>query len=100
MDSLKKENFDHWLATELKAAKQISLQQILEATPNKSSENEQNGTAFIVRYKNPKEFRQLSSKFGLMADIRAGMTRTAYYGVWMSVNLLGNKLWQYKNLKY
>ncbi|KAL3113535.1 hypothetical protein niasHT_013054 [Heterodera trifolii] len=85
LNFLHKNGFDRWLSAQLNASIEVPLRILLQnftanltdllgapAEPKKS---------LMVIYKDPRELRQLSKMFGLMADIRSGMARTAYYGV-------------------
>lgn len=90
---LKKENYDQWMGAELRLAKEIPMAEMLEKPPTRNETTQWTGAAvnneggsstnlsYIVWYSDPREFRQLAKKFGLMVDIRSGMARTSYYGV-------------------
>lgn len=81
-DILQKENFDASLWSELRASKTLNFTELLSNQSdalNLSLAND--GTTYTIRYQDPRQFRKLAQKFNLMADIRAGMARTAYLGV-------------------
>uniref|UniRef100_A0A183C1Y3 Alpha-1,3-mannosyl-glycoprotein 2-beta-N-acetylglucosaminyltransferase n=2 Tax=Globodera pallida TaxID=36090 RepID=A0A183C1Y3_GLOPA len=81
---LRKSAFDRWLSAELSSSIEIPLQIVLQNSIGNLSillESKERKKSLSVIYKDPREFRQLSKKFNLMADIRSGMARTAYYGV-------------------
>uniref|UniRef100_A0A915LCQ0 Alpha-1,3-mannosyl-glycoprotein 2-beta-N-acetylglucosaminyltransferase n=1 Tax=Meloidogyne javanica TaxID=6303 RepID=A0A915LCQ0_MELJA len=82
LQKLEKQNFDNWMRLELENSLQLSLQQVLDGK-YKEYQHQKNlkKPSFIVRINDPREYRNLSKTFNLMADIRAGMMRTAYLGV-------------------
>ncbi|KAL7077235.1 hypothetical protein ACQ4LE_002879 [Meloidogyne hapla] len=79
---LEKPNFDKFMRIELKNAIELSLQQVLDGEYKEYQQHKNvKKPSFIVRIHDPREYRNLSKTFNLMADIRAGMMRTAYLGV-------------------
>ncbi|KAF7637551.1 Alpha-1,3-mannosyl-glycoprotein 2-beta-N-acetylglucosaminyltransferase [Meloidogyne graminicola] len=78
---LEKDNFDIWLRSELENSIELSLQEILDGKYKKYQQQKTfKNPPFFVRFNDPREYRNLSKTFSLMADIRSGMMRTAYLG--------------------
>uniref|UniRef100_A0A7E4UPP0 Alpha-1,3-mannosyl-glycoprotein 2-beta-N-acetylglucosaminyltransferase n=1 Tax=Panagrellus redivivus TaxID=6233 RepID=A0A7E4UPP0_PANRE len=77
-DRLRKDSYDANLDHTLRSSMIISLDDLVNRTKATVANKE---VSYRVVYQNPREFKGLAKAFGLMFDIRGGMSRTAYLGM-------------------